>query len=181
MWETKPSFVVETGVARGGSLIFSASMMSLIGVEPMVLGLDIQILEHAISAIRKSRFRESIELWEGDSASNEARDVVKKFLFDRTHPGLLVLDSEHSHKHVLAELNNLGTLLPIGSIILVADTLIEELPSGYFSDRPWDKGNSPLTAINEFLKEDRRFTRDIRWSRRSLVSEFRDGVLIKTS
>ena len=88
-----------------------------------------------------------------------------------------MLDSNHTHDHVLEELRQLAVRFPLNTSVLVADTLIEELPVGHFSERPWDRGNSPASAIDEFLTENGDFVRDAAWGRRALVTEFRDGFL----
>ena len=179
IWQTRPPFVVETGIARGGSLILSASLQSMAQLDCRVLGLDIQILEHARRAIRNSPFSEGIKTWQGDSASQEAAQVVADFITKTStdDPGLLILDSDHSHKHVFNELCNLAPLLPKGSLVLVADTLIEEMPEGHYLDRPWGRGDNPLTAVRAFLGEDPRFALAERWCRRGLLTEFRNGIL----
>lgn len=89
----------------------------------------------------------------------------------------LSLDSDHSHTHVLAELRRHTPSLPIGSLVLVADTLNEEFPPGHYPDRPWDRGNNPLTAVKEFLSGNPNYQLSEKWSRRGLITEFRDGVL----
>ena len=152
VWHSRPRFIVETGVARGGSLVLSASLMAMAQIQPRVLGLDIQILEHSRKALSESPFARSIDIWEGDSAGDAAKARVESYIRETegTGPGLLVLDSDHSHEHVLKELRQHAPLLPIGSLVLVADTLIEEFPPGHYPDRPWDQGNNPMTAVRAF-------------------------------
>lgn len=150
------------------------------GIEPRVLGIDIQILPHAQTAVVSSPFAGGISLWEGDSASVEARHIVQEFLaLAPDAPGLLILDSNHTHAHVLAELVSLSSLLPVGSFILVADTLIAEFPDDHYPDRPWGEGNNPLTAVRAFLEQNSNFQLSPEWARRALVTEFRDGILEK--
>jgi len=180
MWNLKPSRVVETGVARGGSLVLSASLMSMIGIAPRVLGLDIQILPHAHGSLKRWTDEGSIELFEGDSTSDAAVNRVKAFLNDIGEPCLLILDSNHSHEHVLRELNSLAPLLPVGSIVIVADTIVEEMPDNYYPNRPWGRGNNPYTAAQRFLELGGNFEMDLRWARRSLLGECRDGILRRT-
>lgn len=177
----RPSCVIETGVARGGSLVLSASLMEINSLPPLILGLDLLIMPHARKAIDDCKFVDSISLWEGDSASEAAKDAVDAFLrnLQVESPLLLVLDSDHSENHVLNELINLGDLLPVGSIVMVADTIIEEFPQGHYKNRPWDKGNNPMTALRRFLQLDKRFEPATKWNRRSLISEFRDGIIEK--
>jgi cephalosporin hydroxylase len=177
----RPSCIIETGVARGGSLLLSASLMAINSLTPAVLGLDLLIMPHAKAAIHNSNFVDSISLWEGDSSSKIAHDEVATFLANHptNEPVLLVLDSDHSENHVLNELINFSDLLPVGSTVMVADTIIEEFPEGHYKDRPWDRGNNPLTALRKFLQADTRFEPVDKWNRRSLLSEFRDGIVEK--
>ena len=179
MWNLKPKHVIETGVARGGSLALSASLMEMVGNQSKVLGLDIQILPHANEALKSWIVDGRVQLVESDSTSLIAINAVKSFLGNTQEPVLLVLDSNHSHKHVLGELQALAPMLPIGSVVIVADTIVEEMPEDYYRDRPWGSGNNPLSAVNEFLHSNSDFQIDLRWSRRSLIGECRDGILIR--
>ena len=179
MWSLKPTHVIETGVARGGSLTLSASLMEIAGYQSKVLGIDIQILPHAIEALKPWTLDGRIELLESDSTSSIAINATKVFLGNIQTPVLLVLDSNHSHEHVLNELQTLAPLLPVGSIVIVADTIVEEMPEDYYPNRPWGRGNNPLTAVKKFLNLNSDFQLDLRWSRRSLMGECRDGILVK--
>lgn len=181
IWHVRPAFIVETGVARGGSLVLSASLMAMTGVEPHVLGLDLLVLPHATAALSESPFADGIEVWEGDSTSSEAAAAVRAFISAHapSGPGILVLDSDHSHDHVLRELEKLCPMFPEGSVIVVADTLIEDMPMGHYPDRPWDVGNNPLTALRQFLAANPDYVPSQRWGRRGLMTELRDGVIEK--
>lgn len=183
IWKVRPGCVIETGVARGGGLLLSASLMEIAGVQPLVLGIDIQILPHTEVALKNSRYFSAIHTIERSSVEpeiiNELRSLMNQV--PSQAPAILILDSDHSYKHVLAELELLAPELPIGSYIMVADTIIEELPEDHFSDRPWGPGNGPKTAADEFLRRHRNFEAAEEWCRRALLSEFRDGVLRKTS
>ena len=165
IWNLKPTRVIETGVARGGSLVLSSSLMAMYTTFGKVLGI--------ISS--------QIEVLESDSTSELALKKIKQFLQDDDSPVLTVLDSNHSHEHVLRELEIFSEVLPVGSIIIVADTIVEEMPDNYYVNRPWDKGSNPLTAVNEFLHSNHVCIRDDRWSRRSLMGECRDGIILKIS
>ena len=176
VWDYRPEVIVETGVARGGSVLLSASLQQLTGAPPRVLGIDVQILPHTRTALAGHPQSAGIDLFEADSTSREARTRVVEFVGDAQR-AVLVLDSNHTHAHVLGELRLLAPALPVGSFVLVADTLIEEFPRGHFSNRPWDRGDNPLTALREFLMENTDFGVDERWSRRGLLSEFRDGII----
>lgn len=175
-WSYRPQRVVETGVARGGSMLLDATLMRLCGEEPAVLGIDIAIFAHTRDALAGHAAAEGVQLHEGDSTSAMARDHTREFLRGAER-AVLLLDSNHTHQHVLSELRSLAPLLPIGSFVLIADTLIEEFPPGHYENRPWDRGDSPATAAKQFLSEQSDFVLDVEWSRRALVTEFRDGVL----
>jgi cephalosporin hydroxylase len=181
MWSVKPTHVIETGVARGGSLTLSSSLIEIVGNQSKVLGIDIQILPHAIESLKQWTSDGRVHLLECDSTSDIAVKAIKDFLGNSQSPALLVLDSNHSHDHVFKELQALSPLLPIGSVIIVADTIIEEMPDGYYPTRPWKRGNNPLSAVKEFLGLNPDYRLDDRWSRRSLMGECRDGILIRTS
>jgi cephalosporin hydroxylase len=179
MWELKPSKVIETGIARGGSIALSSSLQEIMGMESSVLGLDIQILPHTLDSLHEWLSSQKIILSECDTATEIAAKIVRDFIGDDSSPMLLILDSNHTHDHVLSELLILSPLLPSGSVIMVADTIIEEMPEGFYPDRPWGKGNNPLSAVNVFLELNHEYSRAEKWSRRSLMGEFRDGILLK--
>ncbi len=178
VWEYRPDAVVETGVARGGSMILNASLQVLAGLEARVLGIDLKVHEHTRAALVGHPLGRGITILESDSTFPSVRVSAAAFL-DGSERALLILDSNHTHDHVYRELVSLAPLLPVGSFVLVADTLIEEFPAGHFADRPWDRGNNPLTAVRQFLAEHPEFELDPSWSRRGLLSEFRDGILRK--
>jgi len=180
--ELRPRGIVETGVARGGSLLLNASLMEIAGLRPRVLGIDIQIYEHARNAVSSSRYKDSIVLLETDSTSETARSKVETFTKQiNENPMLLILDSNHSHSHVLAELQTLTGCLPVGSIVIVADTIVAEMPPTHYENRPWDSTNNPSTAICSFLALNANFALSTKWARRGLLSEMRDGILVKVS
>jgi len=179
MWAIKPTKVIETGIARGGSVVLSSSLLDLASKGGAVLGLDIQILPHTFEALDPWTSLGKIVLKECDTSTQNAAEIVREFIGNELSPVLLILDSNHTHDHVLAELITLTPLLPISSVVMVADTIIEEMPSDHYPDRPWGKGDNPLTAVNEFLKSNSNFSREKNWSRRSLMGEFRDGILLK--
>ena len=179
MWSLKPSKVIETGIARGGSVVLSHSLLGMLGDSGEVLGLDIQILPHTFGALEPWTSSGKIVLEECDTSTEAAANIVMDFIGADLSPVLMILDSNHTHDHVLAELFTLTPLLPSGSVVMVADTLIEEMPEGHYPDRPWGRGNNPLTAVNQFLETNKDFSRHEDWSRRSLMGEFRDGILLK--
>ena len=181
IWSLKPSYIIETGIARGGSVVLSSSLLQMCSGGGKVLGLDVKILEHTTQKLKPWIDGKSIEIYECDSASYEAAEITRKFLEGTKNPVLLILDSNHTHEHVLNELKILAELIPKNSVVIVADTIVEEMPPDFFSNRAWGVGNNPLTAVNEFLELNKNFKKDKRWSRRSLLGEFRDGILVKIS
>ncbi len=181
MWSLKPSRVIETGVARGGSLVLSSSLMKILGKESKVLGIDIEIHQHALDSLKSWTENGDISLFEADSTSKHAQDSVSAFVGGVTDPVLLILDSNHTHSHVLDELLTYSDLLPIDSIIMIADTIVEEMPEDFYPNRPWGRGNNPMTAVREFLSTNSDWSLDSKWSRRSLLGECRDGVIVKNS
>jgi cephalosporin hydroxylase len=179
-WSYRPQRVVETGVARGGSMLLDASLMRLTDETPAVLGIDLKIFQHTIDALDGHPLATGVDLLEADSTSPEAENVTRDFL-GQAERAVLILDSNHTHEHVLGELRLLAPLLPVGSLVLVADTLIEEFPEGYYANRPWDRGDNPATAVQAFLAERPDFEAAADWGRRALVTEFRDGILRRTA
>jgi len=161
IWEVKPDLIIETGIAHGGGLIFYASMLELIG-KGEVLGIDIDIRKHNRKEIEKHKMFKRIKMIEGSSVDKK---VIKKVAnIVKKHKKVMVcLDSLHTHEHVLKELNLYSKFVSPGTYLVVFDTIIEYLPKGFFSNKPWDKGNSPATAIKAFLKKNKNFiiNRDI--------------------
>lgn len=180
VWEYRPERIIETGIARGGSLLLDAAMQRMVGLDPRVLGIDIAIYPHTRELIDGHPLAAGIEMLESDSTVPLAVETARAFLGDAER-ALLVLDSNHTHEHVLGELRALAPLLPVGSFVLVADTIVEEFPEGHYADRPWDRGDNPLTAARAFLAERDDFALQPDWSRRALVTEFRDGILVRTA
>lgn len=180
VWHYRPERIVETGVARGGSLVLNASLQRLAGLEPQVLGIDIAIFPHTRDTLADHPHGHGISLAVGDSTAPAIAAAARDFLVGAER-ALLILDSNHTHDHVLAELRALAPLLPVGGRVLVADTLIEEFPPDHYANRPWGPGNSPASAVAQFLSEGDGWLLERAWSRRALVSEFRDGILRRVS
>lgn len=158
IWRVRPEVIVETGVARGGSLIFYASMLELLGGDGRVIGIDIDIRRHNRQAIDAHPMRDRIEMLEGSSV---AEDVVAR-VHDKVagRPALVALDSLHTHEHVLGELRAYAPLVRPGGYLVVFDTIIEFLPADFYPDRPWSHGNNPWSALQAFLCECDRFEID---------------------
>lgn len=159
LWAVQPDLIVETGVARGGSLLLSASMLELAGNPGFVVGIDIDIREANRKAIEEHPLAGRIRLVEGSSTSPEVAQEVRD-LAATSDRVVILLDSNHTHAHVLRELEIYSPLVKPGGYIVVFDTVIEEMPAGSFPDRPWDKGNNPATAVRAFLDRTNRFEVD---------------------
>ena len=163
IWEIQPEVVIETGVARGGSLVFFASMLALLGGERAakrkVVGIDIDIRPHNRRAIEKHPMGRSIELIQGSSIDPLIVDQVKRAVGD-AGPVIVCLDSNHTKDHVLEELRLYAPFVRKGSYLVVFDTLLEHLPAAFSIGRPWGPGNGPLSAVREFLTETKRFVVD---------------------
>lgn len=158
IWDVKPDLIVETGIARGGSLVFYSSMLRLIG-KGEVLGIDIDIRSHNREAIERHPMADRITMFEGSSVSGEMAARVREFA--KGHDTVLVvLDSNHTHEHVLRELELYAPLVSPGSYCVVFDTIVEDMPPGSFPDRPWDVGNNPKTAVHEYLESHPEFEID---------------------
>ncbi len=175
VWNIKPEIIVETGVAHGGSVIFYASMLELIGGTGKVIGIDVDIRQQNRVEIEKHPMFKRIVLLEGSSTSEEIVKQVMNITIGKKV--LLVLDSLHNHKHVFDELILYSPLIRSGSYIVVFDTVIEDLPRGYFKDRPWDKGDNPKTAVREFLKNNDRFIIDNEIEKKTIITVAPDGFL----
>lgn len=181
----KPDLIVETGIAHGGSLVLSASLLCVLdvmeGLDPRqsprkVVGVDIDIRPHNRQALDEHPLRFKMELIEGSSIAPEIIQQVRSHVngLDRV---LVSLDSNHTHEHVLAELNAYADLVSIGSYCIVFDTVVEDLPAGSFPDRPWDVGNNPKTAVHEWLKNHPEFESDKDIDSKLLISVAPDGYL----
>lgn len=175
-FDFKPTAVIEIGVARGGSVALAISLQKLNEIKPNVLGLDIKIYEHTKLALKNFLDKGYLRLVQTDSTSLQAEQELKDFV-QRHERVFAILDSNHSHAHVTKELELLDKYLPVGSVVLVADGIIEHLPER--NDRPWGKGDNPLTATLQFLEKNRNWNKLSKFSKRSLFSEFRDGWITK--
>jgi len=176
IWEVKPDLVIETGIAHGGSLIYYASLLELIG-NGKVLGIDIDIRSHNRKEIEKHPMFKRIKMIEGSSIDNNTVNEVKQIAKNKEKI-IVCLDSNHTHEHVLRELELYAPLVSLNSYIVVFDTIVEDLPEGYFSQkRPWGIGNNPRTAVDEFLKNDDRFIADETIDNKLLISVTPKGYL----
>jgi cephalosporin hydroxylase len=176
VWKVKPDLIVETGIARGGSLILYASLLELIGGDRTVLGIDIDIREHNRREIERHPLAKRITMMQGSSIDPALVAQVKERAKGKRNV-LVVLDSNHTHAHVLSELRLYSPLVGRGGYLCVFDTIIEDMPTDFTRDRPWSKGNNPKTAVWEFLKENDRFAIDREIQDKLLVTVAPDGYL----
>jgi cephalosporin hydroxylase len=175
IWNVKPDIIIETGIARGGSLMLSASILELIGEAGKVIGIDIDIRKHNRIAIEQHSLCQRIEMIEGSSVDVEIVGALTKEVQGKKV--LVILDSHHSHEHVLSELELYSPLVKNGSYVVVFDTIIEDMPEDFFPDRDWGKGNNPATAVKEFLKKNDRFLVDKEFDCKLLISVAPGGYL----
>lgn len=192
IWQIKPDLIIETGIAHGGSLILSASILALLDMtesiesdistfdpkisKRKVLGIDIDIREYNRAAIEAHPMCSRIQMIEGSSIAPEVIEQVHGIA--RQHSRIMVfLDSMHTHDHVLAELTAYAPLTSKDSYCLVFDTLIEDMPAEMFPDRLWGPGNNPKTAVWEFLKTNDRFVIDKDIENKLLITVAPDGYL----
>ncbi|MBK9719267.1 MAG: cephalosporin hydroxylase family protein [Saprospiraceae bacterium] len=178
IWELKPDLIIETGIAHGGSIIFYASILELIGKGEM-LGIDIDIRAHNLVRINEHPMSKRIKMIQGSSIDLDIVNEVAKIAKDKSVV-LVCLDSNHTHEHVLAELNLYQQFVTKGSYIVVFDTIIEDMPKGMY-DRPWDQGNNAKTAAREFLKNNQSFVIDDDIDSKLLVSNVPQGFLKRIS
>lgn len=177
MFQLKPDLIIETGIAHGGSIIFSSSMMDMMGIDGEVVGIDIDIRDHNRNLIEGHKFSDKITMYEGDSTDSSILDKVKKHTVHKKCV-MVILDSLHTHGHVLRELELYSPLVTQGSYIILPDTFIEFYPKGFFN-RPWDVGNNPHTALKSFLEKSDNFEIDKEYSGKASISETIDGYLKK--
>jgi cephalosporin hydroxylase len=181
IWSVKPDLIIETGIAHGGSLIFSASMLELNAAcggpaDAMVVGVDIDIRSHNRAAIESHPMFKRITVLQGSSIKDETIKKVHEKAMAKQKV-LVCLDSNHTHDHVLAELKAYAPLVSKGSYCVVFDTVIEDLPETMFPDRPWGPGNNPKTAVWEFLKDHPEFEIDTTIQHKLLITVAPDGYL----
>jgi cephalosporin hydroxylase len=191
IWEIKPDLILETGIAHGGSLILSASMLALLDmcdaieagktIDPKqskrkVLGVDIDIRSHNREAIEVHPMASRIQMIQGSSIDPKIIERVREVA--KSYQRILVcLDSNHTHDHVLAELEAYAPLTSIGSYCVVFDTIVEDMPNDTFPDRPWEPGDNPKTAVSEFLKVNTGFEVDNSIQHKLMITVAPDGFL----
>lgn len=191
IWSIKPDLIIETGIAHGGSLVLSASMLALLDMcdaieegvmlDPRVsrrkvLGIDIDIRAHNRSAIEAHPMASRIQMIQGSSIAPDI--IVQVHAVASNYSRVLVcLDSNHTHAHVLAELQAYASLTSVGSYCVVFDTIVDDMPADMFGDRPWGPGDNPKTALREFLQTHPEFEIDKDIEHKLLITVAPDGFL----
>lgn len=191
IWQVRPDLIVETGIAHGGSLIFSASMLALLDMcdaiesgatfdprasKRKVLGIDIDIRAHNRDAIEAHPMASRIQMIQGSSIAPEIVAQVKAAA--ASYKTVLVcLDSNHTHDHVLAELEAYAPMTSVGSYCVVFDTVVEDMPKELFPDRPWGPSDNPKTAVWEYIKSHPEFEIDKSIQHKLLITVAPDGYL----
>jgi cephalosporin hydroxylase len=181
IWNLKPDLIIETGIARGGSLIYYASLMELlettnVSIGGRVIGIDNDIRKHNRSAIESHPLFRRIDLIEGSSVNSSTKDRVFEKI-GKANNVLVVLDSFHTHKHVLLEMEMYQSFVSDKSYLVVFDTVIEFMRPDMFDDRPWGVGDNPMTAVYEFLKTNKNFKIDEEIHNKLQISVAPNGYL----
>jgi cephalosporin hydroxylase len=175
IWEIKPDLIIETGIAHGGSLIYYASILEAMG-NGEVVGIDIDIRSHNKKEIENHPMFKRIKMVSGSSIEMETLERVREMAKDKVKI-LVCLDSNHTHEHVLKELELYAAFVSPGSYLVVFDTIVEFLPDDYLPGRPWGKGNNPWTAVQEFLDKNSDFEIDHTIDNKLLISVAPNGYL----
>ncbi len=156
IWNVQPDLIIETGIAHGGSLIYYASILEMLAISGLsdgrIIGIDIDIREHNRAEIESHPMYKRIEMLQGSSIAADNISAIKERA-KGCKKVMVVLDSNHTHEHVAAELEAYAPLVTVGSYCVVFDTVVEDMPPDSFPDRPWGAGDNPKTAVWEFLKK----------------------------
>lgn len=174
IWRVKPDLIIECGIAHGGSIIYYASLLELQG-HGEVLGIDLDIRPHNREAIESHPMARRISMIEGSSIDAAIVEQVRAIAEGKKV--ILVLDSNHTHEHVLEELRAYAPLVAVDSYCVVMDTVVEDMPAEFFPDRPWGPGDNPKTAVWAYLKENSDFEIDQQMQDKLLISVAPDGYL----
>ena len=181
IWDVKPDLIIETGVAHGGSVVFFASLLELNALsggpkDAEVWCVEIDLRAHNREALVTHPMYPRLRIFDGSSVDEKIAAIIaeKAAKCERV---MVILDSNHTHEHVIGELNLYASLVSVGSYCVVFDTVIEDLVSVEFVDRPWGKGNNPKTAVAEFLKMNSDFVVDDSIDEKLLISVAPGGYL----
>jgi cephalosporin hydroxylase len=177
IWKIKPDLIIETGIAHGGSLIYYASLLEVMGEDGYVLGIDVDIREHNRVEIENHPMYKRIKMIQGSSIDSAVIEKVKEYVSEKKSV-LVVLDSNHTHEHVMSELELYSPFVTKESYLVVFDTLVEDMPDDLQpNDRPWGKSNNPKTAVWEWIKKNPSFEIDKKIEHKLLITVAPDGYL----
>ena len=181
IWDIKPDLIIETGVAHGGSAVFFASLLELNALsggpkDAEVWCIEIDLRAHNREAILAHPMYPRLKIFDGSSLDEEIALAVSQKA-SQCNRVMVILDSNHTHEHVLGELNLYASLVSVGSYCVVFDTVIEDLEGVEFVDRPWGKENNPKTAVAEFLKTNSDFVVETAIDDKLLISAAPGGYL----
>jgi cephalosporin hydroxylase len=176
IWRVQPDLIVETGIAHGGSLMLSASLLEMLGGDGRVVGIDREIRPHNRQAIEAHPLFKRITMIEGSSIDDTVVRQVKEEALGRERV-MVLLDSSHTHAHVLRELELYTPMVRAGSYVIVFDTVVDDMPDHFFAERPWGRGDNPKTAVREFLKQTDRFELDREVEKKLLFTCCPEGFL----
>lgn len=175
IWQIRPDWIVETGIAHGGSLIYYASLLELIG-SGRVLGIDIDIREHNRKEIEAHPMFKRISMIQGSSVDEAIVDQVSRTIQGGERV-VVCLDSNHTHEHVFRELQLYADFVSVDSYLVVFDTIVDDLPDGYLPGRRWGKGNNPKSAVKQFLAQNDQFVVEEGIDKKLLLSVAPGGYL----
>jgi cephalosporin hydroxylase len=176
IYKAKPDYIIETGVAWGGSILFLASMLKIFGGKK-VIGVDTFIPRNVKKVVNKDKnLSKFIKLLKGDSTNTKIVSIIKK-ITKRSKKILIILDSYHTHEHVLKELNIYSKFVKKNNYLICCDTILEFIPKQKHRPREWGPGNNPYTALKEFLKRNKRFIIDKKISNKLLFTNHPSGYL----
>ena len=177
IWKVQPDIIIETGIAHGGSLIYYASILELIGKDAYVLGVDIDIRTHNKTEIEKHPMFKRIEMIQGSALDETVVAQVRGHAKGKKRV-MVCLDSNHTHEHVQKELEFYSPMVTKDSYLVVFDTAVEIAPEDVNDKRPWGPGNNPMTAVHDFLKINSRFEIDQAYNDKLLIGMAPDGYLL---
>ncbi len=181
-WKIKPDLIIDVGIAHGGSLLLNAANLHLLNqserkkVNRKVLGIDVFLKRKNKKKIVKDTLYKYINIIEGSSVSEDTKKKVLSYVKNKKKI-LVILDSNHTHDHVLKELEFYSKLVSKGSYCIVYDTIVELMPKNYYKNRDWDKGNNPYTAVKTFLKKNKNFKIDKDIQNKLVITAGIDGYL----
>ncbi len=182
IWDVKPDLIIETGIAHGGSLIFNASMLAILNSfeqkKRKVIGIDIDLRKHNKDILNKHFLKKYIQTIDGSSIDTKIFKKIKK-ISEKFKKILVILDSNHTHEHVLGELNLYSQIVSKNSYCIVFDTIIHDMPNDFYPDRDWDKKKNPMTAVNKFLNKNKKFEIDLEINNKLMITMAKNGYLRK--